>query len=440
MFKRFVCAACLALAALAAGAHAAPPAATGLAGHWVGQWVRDGSALEVEVDFARTDSGYAGRFGSEALRVLDIPFRAVTLAADSVHWLLVGDETTSRFAGTLAGDTLRGVYHEGEAPGTFLLHRAAQHASPYATEQVHFSNGPVTLAGSLLVPPGAGPHPAIVFLHGSGAESRHASQFLADRFARAGFVALIYDKRGVGGSSGDWQQASFQDLAADALAGIRMLAADHRVRADAIGIHGHSQGGTIAPLVASQYGKLAFVIGSSAGGTSLLEGERYSYANYLGVPRMHGADSLRAAGYIDVLVRTAYAGAPRAALDSAVAANTGAKWFETPPPPTSSWWAMSRANVAYDPAAYWRQVRAPVLLVYGEKDERVPVLPSMRNIEAALRAGGNTSISMRIYPGADHTLRINTPTDTRFHWPRNPPGYPQLLTVWAEGRVRTARH
>lgn len=135
MRKRFACGAWVVLAALAACAHAAPPAATGLAGHWVGQWVRDGSALDVSVDFAHSDSGYAGRFGSDALRVLDIPFRAVTLAADSVHWLLVGDETTSRFDGTLAGDTLRGVYHEAEAPGTFLLHRAAEHASPYATEQ-----------------------------------------------------------------------------------------------------------------------------------------------------------------------------------------------------------------------------------------------------------------------------------------------------------------
>ena len=201
----------LACAGTSAGAPPRPPS---LAGHWTGRWVRNGEALDVWVDFDRSGPGYVGSFGSDELRVLGIPFRSVDLDSSRAHWRLVGDETALTFDGVLSGDSLNGVYRENGAAGTFRLHRGSEATSaPYTTEEVTFPNGNVRLAGSLLVPPGVGPHPAIVFVHGSGAEGRYASRYLADRFARAGFVALIYDKRGVGASTGDWRHATFDDLA-----------------------------------------------------------------------------------------------------------------------------------------------------------------------------------------------------------------------------------
>jgi alpha-beta hydrolase superfamily lysophospholipase len=398
--------------------------------------VREGSALDVWIDFTPSGSGYAGSFGSDGLRVLNIPLVDVRADSDSVRWQVVGDATTSFFEGRLAGDRLSGTFEDGKASGTFQLRRTPEPtAPPYETEAVRFANGVVTLSGTLLVPSSAGRHPAIVFVHGSGPEGRYASRYLADRFARAGFVALIYDKRGVGESSGDWAHSTFEDLAGDALAAVRMLAGDRRVRADAIGIHGHSQGGTIAPLIAAQWRTLAFVIASSAGGVPPPEAEVYSYRNFLDVARYHGADSLRAENYLRLIVRVAYEGQPWARADSAARANRNEKWFSGIPDSVDSFWWLAPRIASYDPLRYWQRVKSPVLLLYGERDERVP-LESLNNIRNALAESGNTDVTTKVFADADHTFRIVESGDGKFHWPRTPPGYLQTLIGWARTKTR----
>jgi pimeloyl-ACP methyl ester carboxylesterase len=408
-----------------------------LEGHWQGKWTREGSSLDVWVDFTRSDSGYAGSFGSDALRALDIPFRSVQIDASGVHWVLVGDATTSTFDGRIDRGELSGVFKDGEAPGTFRLRRTVEStAPPYTSEEIHFTNGTVTLAGTLMVPQGSARHPAIVFVHGSGAEGRYASRYLADRFARAGFAALIYDKRGVGESEGDWKRAGFEALAGDAVAAIRKLAGDHRIQVGGIGLFGHSQGGTIAPLIASQSKDLGFVIASAGSGVPLMDGERYSYSNYLGLSHLHGADSLRAAGYVDAIVRTAYQGGAWESADSAAKANENAKWLMPIPARDHPFWWLARRTADYDPPSYWRHVKVPVLLIYGEKDERVPVEPSLRRIRAALSEGGNADVTAKIFAACDHTFRITESDDGRFHWPRTPPDYLDTLIPWARTKAQ----
>src|SRR5262245_64713615 len=89
------------------------------------------------------------------------------------------------------------------------------------TESVRFQSGAVTLAGTLFIPDERGPHPAIVLFHGSGPEPRNL--MVADWFARHGVVALTYDKRGVGESTGDFRAVSFTELSNDGLAAIQLL-------------------------------------------------------------------------------------------------------------------------------------------------------------------------------------------------------------------------
>src|SRR5882672_1135612 len=93
----------------------------------------------------------------------------------------------------------------------------------YREEKVKFQSGNATLGGTLLIPAGEGPHPAVVCVHGSGEQSRNGFvsiiRFVADHFARHGIAVLIYDKRGVGESTGDWSKQTLDDLATDALAG-----------------------------------------------------------------------------------------------------------------------------------------------------------------------------------------------------------------------------
>ena len=239
--------------------------AAGIEGHWAGTWTKAGDPLSVRVVIAKTNGGYAASFDSDALQVAGIPFAEVALSGGRVRFVLQGDATTTVFEGALASDAISGTFIEGDQKGTFELARTV--APPAVdTREVAFANGAVKLAGELLVPEASGSRPAILFLHGSGAEGRWASRYLAKRFADAGFVVLIADKRGVGASTGDWREAGFDDLASDAVAGLRVLAAMAEVDPSRIGIYGHSQGGTIAPLVAERAGGLAFVIASAASG------------------------------------------------------------------------------------------------------------------------------------------------------------------------------
>ncbi len=92
-----------------------------------------------------------------------------------------------------------------------------------------------------------GKRPALVFIHGSGAQSREMYWGLGYLYAARGFAVLAYDKRGVGKSTGNWREASFEDLADDAVAGAKFLQARTDIAANQIGFWGQSQGGWIAP-------------------------------------------------------------------------------------------------------------------------------------------------------------------------------------------------
>src|SRR5262249_34825187 len=97
--------------------------------------------------------------------------------------------------------------------------------------------------------------------------------------ARLGFVTLIYDKRGVGGSTGDFQTASIEDLADDAIAGVHALQARADVRHDKVGITGVSQGGWIAPSAATRTSDVVFVLVISPSGINPMEQSNFSVEN-----------------------------------------------------------------------------------------------------------------------------------------------------------------
>jgi alpha-beta hydrolase superfamily lysophospholipase len=415
----------LAVVVSIATAHAA-----GLEGHWSGTWTKAGDALNVTVDFTKTNNGYTGTFDSDALQVAAIPFAEVTVTSGNVRFVLRGDATTTQFDGRLASDTLSGTFAEGAVNGTFTLSRAAAPAA-VATRNVTFTNGPVALAGELLLPTTPGRHPAIIFLHGSGAEGRWASRYLARKFASQGFVALIYDKRGAGASKGDWRTSDFEDLAGDAVAGLRLLAAEPSVDPEQLGVYGHSQGATIAPLVATRHSKMAFVVASAASGVSPAECEIYSLENAIGVRELPAAEQADAKLFVKTIVDVAYHGAPRTKLDEVVKRFRGRSWFFEPPAPGDSYWAFSRRTASYRVLDFWRQVRAPVFLPYGKRDERVPPRVSADAITAALKAGGNNRVATKIYPNAGHAFHIE-PQSPPDGWRKRVPGYADDLIAWAK--------
>lgn len=114
-----------------------------------------------------------------------------------------------------------------------------------------FESGDLTLRGKLVLPPGDGPFPAVVLVHGSGRESAVDTYSMPYLFAPHGIATLAFDKRGTGGSEGDYTQ-NFELLAGDVVAAVEWLRRQPQIDGQRIHLAGFSQGGWIAPLAASR--------------------------------------------------------------------------------------------------------------------------------------------------------------------------------------------
>lgn len=161
--------------------------------------------------------------------------------------------------------------------------------------EMGFASGGIRLAGTLTLPPGPGPFPAVFLISGSGAQDRDAELFghprhrvLAEALTRAGVAVLRADDRGVGDSTGDLALATQADLASDAWAAVRLLRDQPEIDPGRVGLYGASQGSTIAPLVAVEHpGEVAFVILAAAISRPLREvfiSQHVRLARALGLP------------------------------------------------------------------------------------------------------------------------------------------------------------
>ena len=139
--------------------------------------------------------------------------------------------------------------------------------SGWAFQDITFKSGEIELAGTLYTPKGDGPFPAIVFVHGSGPETRDNSKYSAKWLQSIGYIALAYDKRGTGESGGDPESVNrfdFNELANDAVAAVNYLAGLQNVDKAKIGLHAGSQGGWVASLAASKSRDISFMVVKSA--------------------------------------------------------------------------------------------------------------------------------------------------------------------------------
>ena len=399
--------------------------------------VREGATVVVSFDFTAEGTSFKGSFTSETQRIMEYPLDTVRLVAPTIHFELGGGDVV--FDGEVKGDSMAGAFKDGGDPGTFALHRAAKASLPYRPEEVHFQNGSVVLSGTLCMPLRGGPHPAVVLLQGSGPESRWgASRLLADRFARQGIAALIYDKRGVGSSTGDWKRSTFEDLADDATAGIHMLQRRADINSRRVGIYGHSQGGSIAPLVAVRSRDVAFVISAAGGGVPMYEAEINSLTNAVRGRGVVGDDLVEATAFIQIFVNVARTGQGWSSLEAAVDKARDTKWSAvlSLPPKEDYWWSFFRQIADYDPAVYWEKVTVPALILQAEEDANVPVAVSVANIGRALTRAGNKDYTMLIFPRAQHNFSINPEPGQPFAWPQVAPGFFDVLTAWINQRMR----
>ena len=307
-------------------------------------------------------------------------------------------------------------------------------------EEVRFSSGSVRLAGTLVLPPGTPPYPAIVLVHGSNAQTRDALGPWLRFFVAEGFAVLSYDKRGTGTSTGDWKSADFDSLAGDVIAGVRFLTARADIKPDRVGLWGISQGGWILPIVAAKAAPdVAFLVVHAGSGTTVrAEGVLYLQAELraAGLPSSSVDVGTRYQQLDDIVTAT---GSGWQGLQRYYEAHRTAEPWLWPPRAADDWFRpYFRMLMNFDPTSYWLRVRCPVLFFFGEFDVNVPPAESWPPIERALRAGGNARATKVLLPKANHVF-LEAKTGGRDEYPglsRFVPGYFNRMAEWLRATAR----
>jgi len=312
-------------------------------------------------------------------------------------------EQTIEFVGNSKGEIVRLVRRKTGGGS-----ERARKLESYRREEVSFRNGDILLAGALWTPPGKGPHPAMVLIHGTGRTDRNNVLPIAHFLVTHGIALLGYDKRGVGSSSGDWQTASIEDLAGDAVAAAKFLASRKEIDSKKIGVFGVSHGGWVAPLAAAQSKDIAFVASVSGPGMSPADVELERLAHDL---RARGFSEIAVGDAVE-LVRlandVARAKQPWERYQPALEKAKKSDWFRyTSVPLTADSWLFDHwrhTPLDYDPAPAIAKLRVPVLALFGELDQNVIPAKNAERWKAALEEGGNRDYTIQIFPHANHML------------------------------------
>lgn len=274
---------------------------------------------------------------------------------------------------------------------------------------ISFQSRGNTLRGRLLLPTTPPPHPAVVFVHGSGALGRddwtlHPS--LRERLARSGVATLCWDKPGVGESTGEWTEQTFSDRAEEAIDAVRVLSKREEVDPKRIGLWGISQGGWICPLAASRHPEIAFLILVSAPAGTIEEQDLYRVEQEMRAGGIAEDDIAKALAFVRHRILLLREGSYER-FDAIQKELVGVKWFENYVHRLGpKEFAFGQKNVDYDGRSALKAVKCPALVIVGERDTIVPAKQSALVIKRVLNNGGNNDVTIKVFPDADHFMRV----------------------------------
>jgi uncharacterized protein len=421
------------------------------AGDWVGALDAGGQKLRLVVHLVNTSGAWSGTMDSPDQGANGIPFSAVTVDGTKLHAAVTA--INGGYEGTLAedGKTITGTWSQNGT--TLALNLTRGDAStmkgpnrpqepkpplPYDAEDVTYANprAHITLAGTLTRPHGTGPFPVVLLITGSGPQDRDETVtthkpflVLSDHLTRQGLAVLRVDDRGVGKSTGDYAASTSGDFADDALAGVEYLKSRKDIDPMRIGLAGHSEGGIIAPIVASTSKDVAFIVllaGVGVPAEDLLVRQASLIMKANGAPDAVIKENEAAQREMFAIVRAekdpAVAEPKLRQVGDALtqklnalnpgAAGAGKANIEGSVQMVNSPWF--RYWITFDAAATLRQVNVPVLALNGSLDLQVDPKQNLPAIQMALREGGNKDVTVEELPGLNHlfqTAKTGSPTE-----------------------------
>lgn len=415
-----------------------------ITGQWHGTLDMQGNSLRVVFRIEDTDGQLTATMDSPDQGATGIATTRTTFEDNQLT--ITADALGMTYEGTLQDSTIAGTFRQGGLSMPLTLTRTAGKkpeavvrpqdptSFPYRQEAVYFTNPEGhRLAGTLTLPEDGTFEKVVVLISGSGPQDRNeeGSHFnhrpflvLSDHLTRHGIAVLRYDDRGVAESEGDFNQATSEDFAKDAQAAVTFLQERADMQGKAIGLIGHSEGGMIAPMVASQHEAVDFIVLLAAPGipiSELLVLQADQSARAEGVPddiREANLKTIKAAydyltthqdvekpvlkeGLLSVF-REGFENMPKRVRQEED--TTGL--FEKEANRMLTNWFLYFVN--YDPAEYLRQVPCPVLAINGALDVQVPANKNLMGIEAALQAGGNANVTVKKMKAQNHLFQRAT--------------------------------
>ncbi len=429
------------------------------------------------------DGTYAATFDSPDQKALGLKCDTVLITKDAT-----GNElltfTISKYkvsyTGKLLNDTtLSGTFsqvanvpldfHRGVVPPppVVLRPQTPKPPFPYRSEEVVYTKNGLQYGGTITIPQNGRKFPAIILITGSGQQDRDETIFshkpfavLADALTRDGFVVLRVDDRGIGNSTGNFAASTSADFAKDVNASLDYLRSRPEVNDKNIGLLGHSEGGMIAPMVASARKDVKFMILLAAPGVKIIDLMAEQNAAIMRSAGMNTtfSENFRSL-YKQLMPVIINAPDTTSALNNAlpILANWQAKidtmdlhklGFKTPGDNTqyikeqialaSTPWF--KYFIQFDPQPYLAKLKkVKVLALYGSKDIQVVASQNLPAIQSALARGKTKRFQVKELPGLNHlfqTCKTCTVAEYGKLEETISPVALQTITIWLNQNVK----
>lgn len=410
---------------------------------WNGLIEIQGMSLPVVFNVEEKDGALAATMDSPEQGAFGIPTDAATFEDGKLTIKINSMQIEYSGIWNEATESIEGTFKQGpmEIPLNLSKEKVEKKAQirpqepkdfPYQQEEVIFMNpnGKHKLAGTLTIPQDGQFEKVAIFITGSGPQNRDEEILghrpflvLSDYLTRNGIATLRYDDRGVGASEGDFSAATSADFATDVSAAMDYLKSRKDMTNKKVVLVGHSEGGMIAPMVATERNDVDLLVSLAGPGISipeLMQLQTTKIAEAEGAP----ADVVAANAKVLLKIFTYIKSNPYMDNDQLMEKlrsilkyelknfpdsvqeeiNSKEEFFEGQLAQFSTNWF--RFFIGFEPATYWKQVTCPVLAVNGELDLQVTSKENLAGIRQALAEGGNKQVTVKEFKGLNHLFQI----------------------------------